>query len=167
MKCFFGTFTLFLLMLWIAIPVNAQEPVCEDLIYAEVIEGDVHLFHEGAVYNCCPDHFAYTVDVTGSEVLVTEFEIEGEPCDCVCCFDLKVVILDLAPGAYEVTFRWYDYGAWVWQEWLLEVTVPDLGQPDDPAVGDVLKSECYWDTTGVGEPEVRLDSWGMIKALYR
>jgi hypothetical protein len=165
MKNFCCVIVLVLCML--AFPAVAQFPDCEDFVYALVVDGQVQVFHEGAVYNCCPERFDYAVDVVGSTILVTETEIEGEPCDCDCCFDLKVTILDLAPGTYDLNFSWYDYYVWEWAVWLLEVTVPDLGQPGDPVVGDVLKSDCYWNTTGVGEPGYRVETWGLIKALYR
>jgi len=147
-------------------PALAQFPDCEDFVNALVFNGQVQVFHEGAVYNCCPDRFDYAVDVVGSSILVTETEVEGEPCDCDCCFDLQMTILDLAPGTYDLTFTWYDYHVWEWAVWLLEVTVPDLGQPADPSVGDVLKSDCYWQTTSVEEPQFRIQTWGLIKALY-
>jgi hypothetical protein len=153
-----------------AFPAWAQVEWCDDYLYSSVQQGALTLFHNGSEYNCCPERFDYEVDVHGGQITVTETEILEMPCDCICCYDLSVKIEDLVPGAYTVVFRWYDYGDYQWEEWLLEVIVPDEGQTGDPQVTDLWRSDCYWEPTAVPEddpPLHEVGSWGAIKALYR
>ncbi|MFH1842000.1 MAG: hypothetical protein ABIF77_02235 [bacterium] len=151
----------------------AQPPVCDDYVYG-LVDGDrVTVVHQGAEYNCCPDHFAYQLVAAVGVIRVTEIEVEGEPCDCICCFDLRVTIAEVPAGAWTVLFRWYDYGTWTWLEWPLQVVVPEAGQSGLPAVADAEKSECYWGTSVVPDPSVEPGpgpapgSWGAVKSLYR
>lgn len=157
-----------------ATPVAAQYLYCEDDFYAVADGSTVKVYHDGAEYNCCPDPFTYEVVFDDFQIHVTETENLSEPCDCICCFDVGVEIEDVSPGTYEVIFSWFDYGPYEWLVQSMEVTVEDLGQSGQPAVGDIAQSDCYWEPTGVpdptadpwAEPPPSRVSWGSIKALY-
>ncbi len=152
----------------------AQPVDCEDEVYAVVDGGTVTVFHDGAVYNCCPDPFEYTVEVAGDQILVVETEVLSNPCFCICCFDLFVEIEDVAPGDYTLTFTWYDYETMEWLDWILPVSVPDAGQGSEARVAATYLSDCYADPTGVpgddgpgNQPPLKPGSWGDVKALFR
>jgi hypothetical protein len=152
-------------------PAAAQSPLCDDFIYAVVDEGNLALHHQGAEYNCCPIGFTYDFSFEGETLRVTESEILPEPCDCNCCFDLVARLADVPPGQYSVIFKWFNYESWSWQEWLLEVSVPEAGQTGDPVLAAVNQSDCYWETTGVetspAPPGPSPATWGTLKATYR
>jgi len=143
---------------------RAQEE-CSDDIYA-VVEGNaVTIFHDGALYNCCPTDFGYDLTIQEQTIAVLETEILEEPCYCVCCIDLSVEIVNVPPGEYTVEFRWYDYETWEWRMWPLEISVGGEATPPEPAIGDTFFSDCH-----TADVEVEYDatpSWGMIKAWYR
>jgi hypothetical protein len=152
--------------------VVAQPPDCEDEVYAVVEGSTVTVYHDGAEYNCCPDPFEYSVTQDDSLIVVVEYEILTNPCFCICCFDLSVAIEDLAPGVYYLIFSWFNYGTEEWQEIVLDVAIPAVGQTGEPLVASVYRSDCYWGATDVpGDPpwppeDVEV-TWGLIKALYR
>ena len=46
--------------------------------------------HRAAMYNCCPEPVVHQVAVLDRLITVTEWAGVDSPCDCICCFDLKV-----------------------------------------------------------------------------
>ena len=60
---------------------------------AEMIDGDLHVYHKNAYYNCCLEYRA-EFDINGEIITVYEYD-DGEPCDCLCYFDLEAVYEDL------------------------------------------------------------------------
>jgi hypothetical protein len=150
----------------VVFPAWAQE-TCTDSVFAWVGGDHVRVFHTGALYNCCPTRFDYDVFVEWSSILVVENEILENPCYCVCCIDLETEIEGLAPGAYVLVFRWYDYETYEWRDWPLEIEVDDVGQgTPEPSVARAWFSDCYGSSAGVAEEEPPT-TWGMIKSLYR
>jgi hypothetical protein len=154
--------------------VEAQWSECDDSFATEIDGNSLIIHHDGALYNCCPDPFNYTVDQDDSLILVTETEVLSNPCFCICCFDLSVTIEDLAPGVYDLIFTWFDYEADQWQEVVLDVVIPNVGQAPLPAVVDTYLSDCYQDPTAVPDdrdpgnrPPPEQYTWGLIKTLYR
>ncbi len=143
-----------------------------DVVRADVEGSTVTVFHDAALYNCCPDAFEYAVTQNGNQILVEEAEILTVGCLCLCCYDLSVVIEDVAPGDYLIVFRWDDYETGQWQERIVEITVPDVGQGGDAAVAGVFGLTCLDEPTAVPEdddPEGETSqkkSWGEIKADY-
>jgi hypothetical protein len=67
----------------------------------EVEGNDLHILHYNAYYNCCLD-YNVDYDVAGYDITATEF-LTGEPCYCMCFFDLESILFDLQPGTYMVT----------------------------------------------------------------
>jgi hypothetical protein len=142
-------------------------PGCEvDRIHAEVSGSPVTIFHDATAYNCCVDGFDYTVDVQGTEILVSEFEVVTLPCVCLCCYDLSVEIEDLAPGEYSLSFTWYDYDTIQWEMWSDLIVVPDVGQGGAATVASSTNSGCL-DPNAGPEPGVECSAWGKVKAAYR
>jgi hypothetical protein len=152
--------------------VAAQELWCEnaDEIYAEVIGSSVTVYHDAALYNCCPDPFAYTVICEDDTILIEEIEVLTEPCSCVCCHNLWMMLEDVAPGDYLLQFSWYDYESFEYRMEEIELTVPDVGQSGLFVAGPVAVPGCIEASTipEAGEgPDSSIVSWGTIKQLYR
>jgi len=149
---------------------GAQYPWCEhaDQIYATVADSTITVHHIAAAYNCCPDGFEYAVSQQGAQLDVTETEILSTPCLCVCCYDLAVEIEHMAPGAYTLAFRWYDYETGQWQVRELPVIVPGGSPGGAPAIAAVTVSDCI-EQTAVGDPppihSVEASTWGAIKSV--
>ncbi len=127
---------------------------------------DLHLFHDGAQYNCCPEPITYEVHFGDATLFIVEHVAADPPCDCNCCFDLGVTIPDAQPGPWQVTFSWLDEETHVWIDWHGQITVPDVGQGFVHGAPVSANSGCL-DTTGVPtEPEPRSTTWSDIKAIY-
>lgn len=152
------TAAIVLLALAAAAPAAGQGQ-CEDAFGVTIEPGTLSLRHTGAEYNCCFDEVRYTVEQTAAQILVSETEIAGEPCDCICCYELSAAFEDLAPGTYELVVTWQQGGAGQ-GEWRQMVEIP--GTAAGPAaVGPVLQSEC-------GATRAEPDrSWSAIKGTYR
>ncbi|UCC31414.1 MAG: hypothetical protein JSU86_03885, partial [Phycisphaerales bacterium] len=71
--------------------------------------GTLHVLHNNATYNCCPDDIVVSLSVEGSVITLTEEEVLTDPCFCVCCYNVEATVVDLAPGSYIVEYCWYDY----------------------------------------------------------
>ncbi len=67
-------------------------------MYVEMINGDLYVFHENAYYNCCLEYRVEFI-IDGSNIIAYEYD-DGEPCDCICYFDLESVLEDLEPFEY-------------------------------------------------------------------
>ena len=138
---------------------------CTDEIYATVEGTTITIFHDGALYNCCPTDFVYDLTIEEQTIVVHEIEILEEPCYCLCCIDLSVEIVNVPPGEYTAEFHWYDYETDGWLMWPLEITVGGEATPPEPGIGDTFFSDCY--TADVEDEEDPSPSWGTIKARYR
>ncbi|MBD3235475.1 MAG: hypothetical protein GF330_02085 [Candidatus Eisenbacteria bacterium] len=163
-----------LVLLFSAATASAQYVWCYDAdeIYAEVEGSTVTVFHDAALYNCCPDPFAYTVICEGDTILIEEIEVLTEPCYCVCCHNLWMMLEDVAAGDYLLQFSWYDYEGFEYVQRELEIHVPDIGQGGLFAEGPVAVPGCVEssgvpDTGPTDEPDSSIVSWGTIKLLYR
>ena len=147
--------------------VMGQEPPCADQIFALVDGTTVTFHHKGAVYNCCVEPFEYAVGLSGSDITVTETEVlQYGGCDCWCCYDTQVQVIEVPPGSYDVQYEWFDYETTQWLVWDLVVVVPGVEPGGVPVVGPAWFSDCYWEPTGVPAPREE-HSWGVIKAVYR
>lgn len=96
--------TVLLTLLFVSLLVGiaySTEP-CTDSVYANVVLDTVNVFHDGAFYNCCGViEFDFQIGDTTIDVVETETFPEG-PCYCDCCFDLRVSIGGVPPGAYWI-----------------------------------------------------------------
>ena len=104
------------------------------------------VYHTGAFYNCCAEIEDSLVQ-EDSILNILEFETfgPGGPCDCLCCFDLSVPIVGLAPGSYLIRV-WNDDRSILYGE----VWVTVGGFRKDGLFGDLTQSGCY-DTLGVSD----------------
>lgn len=64
----------------------------------------LELTHENAGFNCCPDDIGADISVRGGLIVISEWE-RNAPCDCNCLYDIEMVIEDLQPGAYTLSFE--------------------------------------------------------------
>ena len=150
-------------------PASAQYLWCweTDRVYALVYGSTIVIHHDATVYNCCPDSFVYEIAQVGDTFEVDEIEVLTMPCACLCCFDLSTSIEGVAPGEHVIIFGWNDYETSQWQERVLHVTVPDVGQKGPVGPGASYSSGCIYEPTSAEEPMPENDKWGSIKALFR
>jgi hypothetical protein len=65
--------------------------------------GTLLLTHINGAFNCCPVSISGYVYINGNLVNIYEEEtIGGDPCPCLCLYDLHYEILDLPPGEYTI-----------------------------------------------------------------
>jgi hypothetical protein len=61
---------------------------------------DIVVLHKDAFYNCC---FEISVEVVQNGNVFNLYEHEsGNPCWCMCYFDITTTIYDLEPGTYTI-----------------------------------------------------------------
>lgn len=70
--------------------------------------GGFQVTHRNIVYNCCLTDIQVTMEANGRYLRLTETEIPGAPCDCMCCFDTTTTVEGLTPGTYTVEYCWLD-----------------------------------------------------------
>jgi hypothetical protein len=140
---------LFLIVLSATTAVAQAEFWCwdADQILAEVEADTVRIRHLAALYNCCPDPVTYDVAVGDATIFVEEHT--QSPCDCDCCMDLEVLLVDVPPGPWNILFRWFDLEIWEWTDEVLQIVVPDVGQALGPIVAELSRSDCL---ESVGAP---------------
>lgn len=154
--------------LLLALPAAADHWCLDaDTVTAEVRDGLVVVEHGAAFYNCCPEPIVYDLVVEGDVLDLTETVLEESPCDCLCCFDLGVVLRGVAPGDWTLRFRWLDNESWTWTSVDVPVTVPAGAAADGgPAVHETTNSGCHTHT-GIEQPESVFRTWSGVKARYR
>lgn len=117
------------------------------------------------MYNCCPEPILDDVDAAGGTLTVVERILEETPCDCICCFDLEVVVADVPPGDWAVVFRWLDEESASWRELTGSVTVPATDRDGAPHAEPAAPPECLSNTAV--EPATPSGAWGLVKTIYR
>ena len=132
-----------------------------DVLRVEVDGADVTIYHDAALYNCCPDPFQYDMAWEANTLVVTETEILTNPCFCICCFDLNTTIEDVPAGQWTLRLRWFDYEALDWIYLEAPLVVGDVGQSGQTVQGASVASDCL-DAT-----EADIDDWGRVQTLYR
>jgi hypothetical protein len=103
----------------VKIPVNhmikgdcTEEPTYSDpdSIIITVSGDDITVLHVDAFYNCC---FEITTEVVQVEYDINLYEhTSGDPCYCLCYYDLETTIYDLLPGTYTINV-YNDQGEYV------------------------------------------------------
>ena len=81
----------------------------DDEIELTVGPGTLHVLHKDATYWCAQEDIVITLSIEGNVLKLTEKEINPEPTDCLCCYNVEATVVDLAPGEYTVEFCWDDY----------------------------------------------------------
>ena len=71
--------------------------------------GGLRLRHTNAMFNCCLNSLNASISLSGDTVMIIEHEVLSTPCDCVCLYDLDMLIADLNSGTYHFIIR---YGPW-------------------------------------------------------
>ena len=135
----------------------ASAQTCDEEVLLTTSDGTIEISHLQTMYNCC-----CAVD---SEVLQDGFWIDvheyerliGGGCDCLCCFDIEIVIAGLDPGDYTLSIIKHTEhgGVELVGTWLVTVT-----GSCPPAL---LTTYVPCSETGADDET----TWGMIKALYR
>lgn len=136
----------------------ASAQTCDEEVRFETSDGTIEIYHLQTMYNCC-----CSVD---SEVLQDGFWIDvheyehliGGGCDCLCCFDIEIVIAGLAPGDYTLSIIKHTEHGGVELVGTWFVTVTGSCPPS------LLTTYVPCSETGMADDET---TWGMIKALYR
>jgi hypothetical protein len=135
-----------------------------DFFELELVDADLQITHFADLINCCPDPITFEVHVGDATIFVVEHW--EDPCDCECCTDIKVTLLDVPAGPWIINYSWFDIEIWDWTFESFQVEVPDLGQGYVPELGEIWDSDCL-DPTGLpGSPELPI-CWSSVKVLYR
>jgi hypothetical protein len=159
----------FALIVCLVLPVTAAaqgEFWCWDAdeILAEVCSDTLHLFHEGALLNCCPDPITHDVVVGDATIFVVEHSLYV--CDCDCCYEVHVTLANVPAGPWNILYRWFDIEIWDWAEQVLQIEVPDVGQGYVPYVAREESSGCL-ESSDVLEPITETVTWSTIKTFYQ
>jgi hypothetical protein len=75
---------------------------CIDYDYDGV--GTLTLKHRNATFNCCPTYLLAYITVADNMITITEDE-NNEPqggCDCICLFNVDIMIVGLPPRVYTI-----------------------------------------------------------------
>ena len=75
----------------------------DEQLVVSVMDGKLYFTHESAMFNCCIDSVTLSVELNGTEIVVTETEHCASPCDCICPLDVQGEILDLEAGTYSLS----------------------------------------------------------------
>ena len=71
--------------------------------------GMLHVLHENATYNCCPDDILIGASFDGIMLRLRETEVLTNPCYCMCCYNVQATVVELGPGEYTVELCWFDW----------------------------------------------------------
>jgi hypothetical protein len=99
-----------------------------DSIIITVSGRNVTVLHADAFYNCC---YEITTEVVQVDYDINIYEhTSGEPCYCMCYWDVSTTIYDLLPGTYTISVYNAD-GEYVGGG---TVTVEEGGRGPDPVL---------------------------------
>jgi len=141
-------------------PAWAQE--CSEEVVLETFDGMIAMHHHEAQFNCCA-YLEIEIVQDGFDIGIFEWEMfEDGPCYCLCCFAAEATIGGLPPGDYTVSV-WKVYnnfdGTWIHElvgTWIVPVNGHSTASVETSYVPCI--------DTAISE---ELDSWGVIKALFR
>jgi len=77
------------------------------------------VYHDSAVYQCCAD-IVFNFEAQGSTLDFIERDV-GEPCDCMCLFNLEFSLASIPPGTYTARLWTENKGQLLGEA---EVTIP-------------------------------------------
>jgi hypothetical protein len=69
--------------------------LCHDTLY---------ITHINAGFNCCIDTINLIFSTSGDTLVIQEVENYDQPCDCLCLFDVNILITGIEPGDYYIRF---------------------------------------------------------------
>ena len=135
---------------------------CSEEIVFETSAGTIVMNHREALFNCCA-YLEIEVLHDAFEIGIFEWEMfEEGPCYCMCCFAAGATISGLPSGDYAVSvWKVHDNfdGTWTHElvgTWIVPVTGHSTASVETSYVPCI--------DTAIAE---ELDSWGVIKALFR
>ena len=96
-----------------------MEPDAPDEILVSVDACALRIRHRNVVTNCCLE-YQVKATVEGRSIELQEIDV-GPPCDCLCPFDLEVILPGLESGVYRLAIDAFLRGEPVIQE----ITIPD------------------------------------------
>ncbi len=131
---------------------RSEEQCGPDEFQFTATPGELHVLHENALYNCCPDDIMVSLSVEGTLLRLTERAIVTDGCDCMCCYNVEATVVRLQPGTYTVEFCWFDYDFYEKRCHIEEVEIPE----DGPRVEDYSNSGCLRTEEQCGLDEIEL-----------
>jgi hypothetical protein len=102
-----------------------EYPFCQDdeAVSFTVDDDEVQVLHESATYNCCANFIAVAMEIEGDIITLTEYEVVGEYCPCMCCFDVEAYVGGLQPGSYTMRLCWDDWDTGEWTCYSEEIVI--------------------------------------------
>ncbi len=80
-----------------------RDSACVDLTYGA--DGTLEIVHTAAGANCCIDSISVRFVIQGADITVVETEhLYGGGCDCICNYDLKMIMMELPARVYHFRF---------------------------------------------------------------
>jgi hypothetical protein len=65
--------------------------------------GSLILRHYNAVFNCCTDIVVVDFGIGSQNIYIVERDsLFGDPCPCLCLWDLEFYLINIAPGTYRI-----------------------------------------------------------------
>ncbi len=76
------------------------------------VVGRYAYFDDVFVANCCAKDIQLEMAASGNDITLTEIEIPGAPCDCICGYPIHAILGPFEPGVYKLNLvRRYEYGS--------------------------------------------------------
>jgi hypothetical protein len=80
---------------------DVEVPGCLDCVLCYYSDNTLTLRQINAGFNCCFDEILADISIQNDTIRITGRET-GQPCDCLCLFDLEFEIRGIEPGVYTV-----------------------------------------------------------------
>jgi hypothetical protein len=84
---------------------NSDELVAQECAEWELAENALIMKHTNTLFNCCADSITASMEIHGDTIYINEWELGGEPCDCICMYDVNMVLSGITPGTYNFIIR--------------------------------------------------------------
>jgi len=69
-------------------------------------DNTLDLKHTNAFANCCLDSITATMEMRGDTIEIVEQQWSLMLCDCICLYDLDLVLTNITPGTYHFRIRY-------------------------------------------------------------
>jgi hypothetical protein len=76
----------------------------ESIKFKSINNMQLEVFHNNALFNCCPGKIFAECHIVGDTINIVENETENS-CDCVCPYDLVYTIDNLMPKTYYIKLQ--------------------------------------------------------------
>lgn len=108
-----------------------ESDIPDDSLLCRVVGDTLVIIHQDAYYQCCLE-VRMVVHESNYTLDIVEYDV-GQPCDCMCTFDLTTHIVGLRPGTYTVQV-WSEFGQFHGK---CTMTIPEAAR-----LGGYSQSEC-------------------------